>query len=116
MAGYYKFKIEKDADGYRFFLLPNNSNTQPVGISAEAYDSYSECKDALEEFRSVMSLNPAESLLRVYKIDTAGHVDAKLVHGDNIIFNRKGSTTGGKTECKKWAERIKKNINAVLIV
>ena len=54
----HKYKIEKDADGYRLFLLPN-SNTQPVGISAEAYDSYSECKDALEEFRSVMSLNPA---------------------------------------------------------
>ena len=46
MRGY---KIIRDGRGYRFVLIPNNNNCQPVGQSC-LYTSEKECRKGLADF------------------------------------------------------------------
>lgn len=50
----YKICIEKESDGYRFYVIPPNNSRQPIAKSMCAYQSYNDCNVALEQFKSLV--------------------------------------------------------------
>lgn len=50
----YKYFIDRVTDGYQFALYPNNNNRQSI-IFSVPYPTVTACREALEEFRVVVS-------------------------------------------------------------
>lgn len=99
----YKFKIEKDSGKYIFAMYPNNSNSQPIGISGEKFATYRQCEEGILKFKKIV--RETSDMEEFYSDDPIS-----LKHDGKIIFIR--TVELGKYQHKAWLQRIKNNIDA----
>ena len=107
----YGYKIQNAESGFRFELIPSNNNNQPVGISC-VYRDETECRNALNEFSSFVSLNGLnavkEGILIIRELNN-GRFIFEYLRDDQVIFYRNCSY-GNKESCKKTISSIYKHI------
>lgn len=111
----YKYKIiKKDSGKYVFRLYPNNSNSQPIGVSGQSFNNKIECNKALELFKEIISdEEDVIALLKNGKVNEGGW--RPYLEKDGIVLmKREIDLLLGEYECKDWAKEIKNNWDAKL--
>ena len=64
----YKYKIQKEENGYVFRLYPNNSDSKPIGVSGELFSNATEARRALQVFKDIINTSDVMQLLKYGKI------------------------------------------------
>ena len=99
----YKYFIDRVVGGYQFALYPNNNNECSI-VKSCAYPTVAACREALEEFRLVVS-----------RIKTLGENSIEIKgNGSSVTFtvNKDGKCLatshgyGGISLCKDGARRL----------
>ena len=112
MRGY---KIIKEAKGYRFVLIPNNNNNQPIGQSS-LYKNERECRKGLADFaffvKSECLKGEMPDKLVIKKNENNGYYYEYIID-PKIVFYRPYAYSGNsaKENCKKVIRGIYKGID-----
>ena len=107
----YKFKITERDDGFVFVLYPNNSNTQPIGVSGDSFSNKALCERALSIFRDIVKSNPYD-LLNYGKRDEKIWEPSLNANGKKIFYRT--IPYEEKQSCEAWLKEITDNIDAEL--
>ncbi|WP_022769397.1 hypothetical protein [Butyrivibrio sp. NC2007] len=112
MGSYYKFKIESVSEGVRFALYPNNSNTQALGVSGVNYPNVETCKRELESFREYVKNVDIREILDYGKISSSEWLPKLMKEGNVVFYKNEKPLRTGRADCERWADDVKKNIDA----
>lgn len=112
----YVYEILKISTGYCFRLLPNNSRTQPVGLSV-AYRSLDDCRDALCAFKRLIAddVNGGneKNHVKIKRDENRKFYFVFYDDGNNIVFYR-DKHYQKKTNCCNGIRRVIENFDADL--
>lgn len=103
----YKYLIKLANAKYHFGLYPNNSNSQPLGISKE-YNSVTEAEKGIKKIQNILNNNLSE--FDIFKKKNKYYFELKDINGD-VLFYRE-TLYEKENECKKGIQRVLNNISA----
>lgn len=109
----YKFLIKKEDEKWFFGLYPNNSNTQPIGIS-KLYYSKKMCENGLKNFKLIISkMNFDDLLKKVNIVNENQKFLYQIIYNKEIIFHR-NLPVESENQIFENINQIKKYINSEL--
>lgn len=103
----YKYLIKPTDKNHLFGLYPNNSNSQPLGISKE-YKSITEAENGIKNLKNIINNNLLK--FNIFERQNKYYFELNDMNG-NVLFYREKSYER-KDECKKGVQRVIKNISA----